>query len=198
MTLTSDLLIGIDFVLFYAPSLFTQAGLDAKTSSIVASGVTGILLFLVAAFGTFYVDKVGRRSLIIWGGACVACSYLCIGSMCEYTYLCIDPVILLTSHSFEDASGAAYTPAGKWAIIVFIEMFAVTYAGSWSLCVRLYSAEIQPSRTRAAASSFGQGANQLINTVVALTSPALLAKSAFGQSYQLLLGRSQRFTEICI
>ncbi|KAF7973733.1 hypothetical protein HWV62_14302 [Athelia sp. TMB] len=110
---------GIDFVLFYAPLLFAQAGLDANTSSIVASGVT-------------------------------------------------------------DASGAAYTPAGKWTVIVLIELFAITFAGTWAIYVRLYASEIQPSRTRAAASSFGTGANQLVNTIVALTSPAFLAKSAYG------------------
>lgn len=86
-----------------------------------------------------------------------------------------------------DASGAAYTPIGKWAVIVLIELFTVTFAGSWALCVRLYTAEIQPSRTRAAASSFGQGVNQLINTILALTSPAFLAKSSFGELYLLVL-----------
>lgn len=100
--------------------------------------------------------------------------------------LCVSKIHITPSESVMtylnlDASGAAYTPAGKWIIIVLIELFAVTFAGSWALCVRLYSAEIQPSRTRSAASSFGQGANQLVNTVVALTSPAFLAKSAFGE-----------------
>ncbi|KZP11841.1 putative transporter [Athelia psychrophila] len=151
---------GIDFVLYYAPLLFSQAGLDANTSSIIASGVTGMLLFAACALGTLYVDKVGRRTLILGGGICVAATQLTIGILY--------------------ASGAAYTPFGKWAVIVLIELFAFTFSGSWSLCVRLYTAEIQPSRTRAAASSFGQGANQLVNTVLALTTPAFLAASACG------------------
>lgn len=91
----------------------------------------------------------------------------------------------LVLNCLTDASGAAYTPIGKWAVIVLIELFTITFAGSWALCVRLYTAEIQPSRTRAAASSFGQGVNQLINTVLALTSPAFLAKSSFGECYLL-------------
>ncbi|KZP33388.1 MFS transporter [Athelia psychrophila] len=151
---------GIDFVLYYAPLLFSQAGLDANTSSIIASGVTGVLLFTACGLGTFYVDKVGRRTMIIGGGICVATTQLCIGSMY--------------------ASGAAYTPIGKWVVIALIELFTVTFAGSWALCVRLYTAEIQPSRTRAAASSFGQGTNQLVNTILALTSPAFLKASSFG------------------
>ncbi|KAM0754822.1 general substrate transporter [Meredithblackwellia eburnea MCA 4105] len=154
---------GIDFVLFYAPLIFSQAGLDPSTSSFIASGVTGILLAVMSALGSFYVDKIGRRPLIIYGGMSVATCHLCIGSLY--------------------ASGGAYTKVGKWAVIVLIELFAITFAGSWALCTRLYSSEIQPSRTRSAASSFGQGANQLVNTVVALTSPAFLAKSSYGPYY---------------
>jgi hypothetical protein len=90
-----------------------------------------------------------------------------------------------------DASGAAYTTGGKWSVIVLIEIFASTFAGSWALIVRLYASEIQPSRTRAAASSFGQGANQLVNTVVALTSPAFLAKSPYGELNEERLGMAE-------
>ncbi|KAF7973596.1 hypothetical protein HWV62_14894 [Athelia sp. TMB] len=169
---------GIDFVLYYAPLLFAQAGLDPNTSSIIASGVTGMLLFTACGLGTLYVDKVGRRTMIIGGGICVATTQLCIGALCEYSFA----ITQFTNADIwnKDASGAAYTPIGKWAVIVLIELFTVTFSGSWSLCVRLYTAEIQPSRTRAAASSFGQGANQLVNTILALTSPAFLAKSSFG------------------
>jgi len=46
--------------------------------------------------------------------------------------------------------------------------------------IRLYTSEIMPAKTRSSASSLGTGANQLINTIVALTSPAFLAKSPAG------------------
>lgn len=65
-------------------------------------------------------------------------------------------------------------------MILSIELFAFSLAGSWGVVVRLYASEIMPSRIRSSASSFGQGSNQLVNMVVALTSPAFLAKSAFG------------------
>ncbi|KAL8276631.1 hypothetical protein RQP46_010980 [Phenoliferia psychrophenolica] len=87
---------GIDFILFYA-------GLDPDTSSFVASGVTGLLLFAMTLAGTFYVDKIGRRPLILWGGVFTSVCHLSIGSLY--------------------ASGAAYTPVGKWFVIIFIEVF---------------------------------------------------------------------------
>ncbi|SGY78783.1 BQ5605_C008g04951 [Microbotryum silenes-dioicae] len=151
---------GIDFVLFYAPLLFTQAGLDPKTSAFVASGVTGLALFATTALAATWVDKIGRRTLFIWGGLAIAICHACIGSLY--------------------ASGAAYTEGGKWAIVTLIELYTIIFAGTWSLVTRLYSTEIQPSRTRSPASSFCIGVNQLVNTLVALTSPAFLAKSPFG------------------
>lgn len=78
------------------------------------------------------------------------------------------------------ASDGARSSAGKWVVIVFIELFALSFAGSWSIVVRLYTSEIQSNRTRAAASSTGQALNQLVNAVVALTAPEFLARSSYG------------------
>ncbi|KAI5475035.1 MFS sugar transporter [Pseudohyphozyma bogoriensis] len=159
--LGTHLNVSIDFVLFYASLLFTQAGLDPATSSFIASGVTGLAVWAGTFVGAFYfLDNFGRRTIIIGGGTVVSACLLIIGSLY--------------------ASGANHTPGGKWTIIILIEVYAVVFAATWATVTRLYASEIQPSKTRAAASSFGQGANQLVNTIVALTSPAFLAASSFG------------------
>lgn len=71
--------------------------------------------------------------------------------------------------------------------VLSVELFAITFSGSWSIVVRLYSSEIQPFRTRASATAFGQGANQAVNFVVAVTGPAFLAESSFGEFYCFIL-----------
>lgn len=35
------------------------------------------------------------------------------------------------------ASGAAYTEHGKWVVIVFIELYAFSFAASWGVVTRL-------------------------------------------------------------
>ncbi|BGO99822.1 hypothetical protein NBRC10513v2_004049 [Rhodotorula toruloides] len=151
---------GIDFVLFYAPLLFQQAGLDPSTSSFIASGCTGLVLVACVFAGTFYIEKVGRRKIWMVGGTGT--------SVCLFTL------------GFLYATGAAHTPVGKYAAIIFIELFAVCFTSSWSLITKLYAAEIQPMRTRAAATSTGQAVNQAVNFVVAISGPAFLARSSSG------------------
>ena len=57
------------------------------------------------------------------------------------------------------ASQASGTQAGRWAIIVLIYVFVVGFTTSWAIVTRIIASEIQPMRTRAAATSLGQCAN---------------------------------------
>ncbi|GAA6028186.1 hypothetical protein JCM8097_006904 [Rhodosporidiobolus ruineniae] len=151
---------GIDFVLFFAPDLFEQAGLDPSTSSFIASGVIGIVLVCCSVAGTFYINKVGRRTIWLVGGSATAASHMFLGILY--------------------ATGAARGSVGKYFAMVGIFLFAISFTSSWSLVTKLYAAEIQPSRTRSAATSFGQGMNQIVNFAVALSGPYFLAQSSYG------------------
>lgn len=50
-------LTGIDGLLYYAPVLFTQAGLSSTNASFLASGVSGLLNLAVTIVAQFYTDK---------------------------------------------------------------------------------------------------------------------------------------------
>ena len=69
--------------------------------------------------------------------------------------------------------------AGRWVVIVSIYVFAVIFSMSWAIGIRIYAAEIQPQRTRASANSLAQGSNWVVNFLVALATPILLARSSF-------------------
>lgn len=47
--------------------------------------------------------------------------------------------------------------AGRWLAIVLIFVFAVGYCGTWGVVGKIYASEMQPSRTRGAASGVAQG-----------------------------------------
>jgi hypothetical protein len=70
--------------------------------------------------------------------------------------------------------------AGRWVVIVCIYIFAVIYSLTWAVSVKVYSAEIQPQRTRASATTLAHSSNWIFNFLVALVTPVLLSKSNCG------------------
>lgn len=50
-------LTGVDGLLYYAPVLFTQAGLGSTNASFLASGVSGLVNLVVTIIAQFYTDK---------------------------------------------------------------------------------------------------------------------------------------------
>ncbi|KAL1626920.1 hypothetical protein SLS54_002458 [Diplodia seriata] len=153
---------GIDGVLYYAPLLFTQAGLSSEQASFLASGVSALVIFGATIPATFFSDHWGRRPSTIYGGLGLAGTMVLIGS-------------LYASNSVHGDHGAA-----RWVVIVAIYVFAIIFSGSWAIAFKVYASEIQPPQTRASASSLAQSSNWFANFVVALTTPVFLARSSYG------------------
>jgi hypothetical protein len=87
--------------------------------------------------------------------------------------------------------------AGRWIVIVSIYLFAALFSVSWAVGIKIYAAEIQPARTRAAATSMAHGSNWAANFLIALVTPTLLAKSAYG-AYFLFGGCALATALVCM
>ncbi|KAJ5693457.1 hypothetical protein N7462_002880 [Penicillium macrosclerotiorum] len=153
---------GIDGVLYYAPLLFQQAGLSSSDASFFASGVSALVIFAVTIPGLIYADRWGRRTSIVYGGLGLGIVMFLIGG-------------LYAGNAVHSSSGA-----GRWVVIVSIYIFAVIFSMTWAIAVKVYSAEIQPQRTRASATTLSHSSNWVCNFLVALTTPILLDRSSFG------------------
>lgn len=70
--------------------------------------------------------------------------------------------------------------AARWIIILSVFVFGLTYCATWGIVGKIYASEIQPSNTRAAANTVAQGLGFFTNWLVAILTPILLDKSAFG------------------
>ena len=55
-------------VLYYAPSIFAALGQSSNTTSLLATGVVGIVMFLATIPAVMYVDKLGRKPVFMVGG----------------------------------------------------------------------------------------------------------------------------------
>ncbi|KAF2800231.1 general substrate transporter [Melanomma pulvis-pyrius CBS 109.77] len=170
---------GIDGVLYYAPILFQQAGLASNESKFLASGVSALVIFAVTIPATIWADGWGRRANTIFGGLGMASVMFLMGG-------------LYAGNAVHGATGA-----GRWVVIVSIYIFAAIYSVSWGVGIKIYSAEIQPQRTRATATSMAHGSNWLSNFLVALVTPTLLAKTSYG-AYFLFGGCTFLTAVVCV
>ncbi|KAJ2892809.1 putative polyol transporter 2-like protein 1 [Zalerion maritima] len=152
---------GIDGVLYYAPILFHQAGLSSSTSSFLASGVSAILMLAITIPAFLFADKWGRRTSAITGGIGLSGCMFLIGSLY--------------------AAGVVH-PYGiaRWVVIVCVFVFGLTYCATWAIMGKIYASEIHQPHTRAAANCVAQGLGFFTNWLVAMLTPILLDKSAFG------------------
>jgi len=167
---------GIDGVLYYAPLLFQQAGLNTNQSTFLASGVSAIVIFAVTIPATLYADQWGRRITTIVGGLGMTVTMFLMGG-------------LYAGGAVHDGKGV-----GRWVVIVCIYLFVVIFCLTWAVSMKLYAAEIQPQRTRASATSIAHGSNWITNFLVALFTPALLANSSYGAYF--LFGACTLFTAL--
>ncbi|KAF6804952.1 MFS sugar transporter [Colletotrichum sojae] len=152
---------GIDGVIYYAPILFSRAGLPGETAAFLASGLSAILMLAISVPAFLLADKWGRRTSAISGGVGLTGLMLLMGTLY--------------------AAGAVHPyGAARWVVVAAVFAFGLTYCATWGIVGKIYASEIQPGNTRAAANCLATGVSFFCNWLVAIITPILLDKSAFG------------------
>ena len=178
---------GIDGVLYYAPIMFRQAGLDSTQASFFASGVSALVMMIITIPATLMCDLWGRKTSSLVGGSLTSFFMLLISSLY--------------------AAGKVYADRGVawWVVIVSVYLFACVFSATWALGLRMYLIESLPRKTRSSGASLAQASNwvrlsnalldlhererqtangcQFANYIVALTTPVFLATSTFAAYY---------------
>ncbi|KAL1619952.1 hypothetical protein SLS56_009871 [Neofusicoccum ribis] len=154
---------GIDSIIYYAPIIFQSLGLTSSTSSLLATGVIGIINVATTIPAMLYIDRVGRKPLMIAGsvGMCV----------CE----AIVGIIVAKCGSDWTAHAAA-----GWAAVVFVWFYIINFAYSWGPGSWILIAEIFPLSIRAKGTSIGASANWMNNFIIAFIVPPMLTGIGWG------------------
>jgi len=155
-------LVGINTVIYYAPTIFQQAGFTSANSAILATSVVGVVNVIATIIATFLLDKMGRRTLLMIG-----------------TVLMIGALLLL---GIVFASGSRHI--GSLTLITLV-LYIFAFAISMGPVFWLMSAEIFPTRVRAAGSSICSFSNWTANFLVSMTFLSLV--SAVGPSFTFCL-----------
>ncbi|KAI8138491.1 general substrate transporter [Fennellomyces sp. T-0311] len=162
---------GVVAIWYYAPQIFLTAGLSDVSSSIAATGGTGILSFVAAAISLqWLIDTWGRKKLFLSGSLVMSISMFVVGAMFEvYTHVDVETgeVILTNSNA-------------RNTIIAFLYIFAGTYAFTWGIATYVYPAEVFNMRTRAKGLGLVYGFNWAFSIMITYCVPLFLATSVSG------------------
>lgn len=91
-------------------------GLTGNTTSLLASGVGGILLFVATIPAVLYIDQLGRKPVLIAGAVGMgACHIIVAGLDGQYN----------TSWGTHPAAG--------WVAVVFVWLYEVNFGYSWGV-----------------------------------------------------------------
>ena len=154
---------GINAVIYYAPTIFSSLGLDGTTTSLLATGVVGILNVVCTIPAILYLDVLGRRKTLILGA---------LG-------MCMSHIIIAAITGVYSDSFAAHKSAG-WAGVAFVYIFIANFAYSWGPVGWVLPSEIMPLSIRSKAMSISTSANWMMNFVVGRATPSMIRDIRFG------------------
>lgn len=155
---------GCNAIIYYAPKIFSQLGLTGGTSSLLATGVYGIVNTLSTLPALFLIDRVGRRPLLLCGAAGTFISLVVVGA-------------ILGAYG---PSGLPRHPAAGWVGIAFIYIYDVNFSYSFAPIGWVLPAEIFNLGGRAKAMAITTSGTWMCNFVIGLVTPDMLASFGWG------------------
>ena len=153
--------IGINAFIYYAPTLFSALGQESL--SLVLAGTLNIGQ-LVAVVTTFLIiDKVGRRTLAIYGGFSMGIPYI---------------VIAILYGLYSDDWPAH--PTSGWAAVAMAYLYILTYGVSYSPLAWALPAEVFSTAQRSKGVALSTATVWLCNFIVGVITPTMIAEAGFG------------------
>ena len=148
---------GINSIMYYAPKIFLQAGIGESSSTLIASGVNGVLNMLATIPAVLYLDRLGRRGTLISGavfmGTAMLLCGIVMGAVAEITF---------NEETGENEVNIGFNQNASYFCIVMIYFFVAGFAYSWGPVGWVYPAEIFPLNIRAKATSLTTASNWLM------------------------------------
>lgn len=143
---------GINFVLYYAPRIFGDAGIAAD-SVLGASVPLGVVNLIFTLIGMYLIDRVGRRRLMI------------IGSLGYIFFLAA-------------VAWAFFSGAQGFYVVVFVCGFIASHAIGQGAVIWVFISEIFPNTVRDYGMSLGSGTHWVFAALITMiTLPVLQAFS---------------------
>ncbi|KAG6820960.1 hypothetical protein H0H93_009196 [Arthromyces matolae] len=140
---------GVNAILYYAPTIFQDLGLTGNTTSLLATGVVGIVMFLATIPAVLWVDQLGRKPVLISGAFLMGFCHI---------------IVAILTGLYHD-SWPTHVAAG-WAACALVWIFAIGkgFGYSWGPCAWILVAEIWPLSVRGKGISIAASSNWVPET----------------------------------
>ncbi|KAF2089284.1 sugar transporter STL1 [Saccharata proteae CBS 121410] len=158
---------GINLITYYAANIYKNyVGLSDFVSRILAA-CNGTEYFLVSWIPVFIIERVGRRSLMLFGAVGMSLSMM---------------VLAIANSINEGKSGDERNAGAGIVAATFLFVFNTFFAIGWLGMTWLYPAEIVPLRIRAPANALATSANWAFNFMVVMVTPVSFSSIGY-QTY---------------
>ncbi|CAJ1936960.1 unnamed protein product [Sphenostylis stenocarpa] len=162
---------GNDAVIYYCPEVFRATGIHSKKQLFGVNVIMGIAKSSFVLLSALYLDRFGRRPLLLLGTFGMAVSLSSLG---------------LGSRILEES-----TSKPLWAVVLSIVAVCADvsfFSIGLGPITWVYSSEIFPSRLRAQGSSLVISVNRLVSGVVSMTFLTISEKITFAGMFFVLAG----------
>ncbi len=160
-------LTGINGVFFYSNSLFQAVGFTEDMALAQTLLITGFKIVGVVT-GIMLVDRVGRKRMLIYGGTLIFLSLAVVA-----TVFTIAPMV-------NGKPDVADNPVLGFLAVAALCCFLLGFTSSWGPIFSIVMGEMFPIQIRGGAMSITSGADFLVNFLVVLLFPYLIAWSPAG------------------
>lgn len=145
---------GINTIIYYAPTIFKNAGFESNISAIYATTGIGVVNFLMTIVALYFTDKLGRKPLLYFGLTGVMLSLIALGS----------------AFQFADFFGENM----KWVAVGSLVTYIICFAMSLGPIGWILVSEVFPLKIRGIAMSICTVSNFAFNFFVVSSFPILL------------------------
>ncbi|MDI3418646.1 sugar porter family MFS transporter [Streptomyces luteolus] len=145
-------LTGINAVIYYAPTILTDSGFG-KSASILATIGVGVVLVAMTVVGTFMVDRVGRRRLLLLFIPASVVALVVLGA----AFIGGDP-----------------TGGERWVVVAAMLAYIAFNGGSLSVVIWLLNSEVIPLAVRGKGTGLASVSMWTSDLLVSLTALSLI------------------------
>lgn len=162
---------GNDAVVYYSPEVFKDAGIQSRQQIVGVTVIMGLAKTSFVFVSALFLDRFGRRPLLLLGSTGMAVSLASLGVGSKY----------LEQSDSKPLWAIVLCIAAVCAVVSFfsIGLGPVTW---------VYSSEIFPMRLRAQGSSLAISVNRLVSGIVAMTFLSTSKLISFGGTFFALAG----------